>query len=38
MPYLFVDELVVEGNSSLATSGGKLRVTITVSGQWQGPQ
>ncbi|WP_349817283.1 MULTISPECIES: type II secretion system protein GspM [unclassified Bradyrhizobium] len=38
MPCLFVDELVVEGNGSPAISGGKLRVTITVSGQWQGPQ
>ncbi|WP_315756303.1 MULTISPECIES: type II secretion system protein GspM [unclassified Bradyrhizobium] len=38
MPCLFVDELVVEGHAPAAASSGKLRVLITVSGQWQGPQ
>jgi general secretion pathway protein M len=38
MPFLFVDELVVQGPSPAATSGGKLHVSISVSGQWQGPQ
>ncbi|WP_315775884.1 MULTISPECIES: type II secretion system protein GspM [unclassified Bradyrhizobium] len=38
MPCLFVDELVVEGNAPSAASGGKLRVLMTISGQWQGPQ
>ena len=38
MPYLFVDELVVQGPSPAAASGGKLHVLISVSGQWQGPQ
>jgi general secretion pathway protein M len=37
MPFLFIDQLAVEG--SLADSGssaGKLRVLLTVSGQWRG--
>ncbi|CCD95859.1 putative General secretion pathway protein M [Bradyrhizobium sp. ORS 375] len=38
MPCLFIDELVVEGSAPLAASAGKLRVTLTVSGQWQGQQ
>jgi general secretion pathway protein M len=37
MPFLFVDQLVVEAPASVAESGaGKLRVLLTVSGQWQG--
>ena len=37
MPFLFVDQLVVEAPVSVAESGaGKLRVLLTVSGQWQG--
>ena len=37
MPFLFVDQLVVEAPESLVESGaGKLRVLVTVSGQWQG--
>jgi general secretion pathway protein M len=37
MPFLFVDQLVVEAPGSVAESGdGKLRVLLTVSGQWQG--
>jgi general secretion pathway protein M len=38
MPFLFVDQLVVQGPSPAPASGGKLRVLISVSGQWQGPQ
>jgi general secretion pathway protein M len=38
MPCLFVDELVVEASSPVATPGGKLRVLMTVSGQWQAPR
>jgi general secretion pathway protein M len=39
MPCLFVDELVVEASSlAAAASGEKLRVLMTVSGQWRGPQ
>lgn len=38
MPFLFVDELVVQGPSPAATSGGKLHVLVSVSGQWQGRQ
>ena len=38
MPFLFVDQLTVQGPSPAASSGGKLRVLISVSGQWQGPQ
>lgn len=36
MPFLFVDELVVQGPSPAATSSGKLHVLVSVSGQWQG--
>jgi general secretion pathway protein M len=37
MPFLFVDQLVAEAPASLAESGdGRLRVLLTVSGQWQG--
>ncbi len=37
MPFLFVDQLVAEAPANLAESGdGKLRVLLTVSGQWQG--
>jgi general secretion pathway protein M len=35
MPFLFVDQLVVQAPVSTGT-GGKLRVLISVSGQWQG--
>ena len=40
MPFLFVDELVVQGPgpSPVATSSGKLHVLVSVSGQWQGRQ
>jgi len=38
MPFLFVDQLVVQGTSPAAASGGKLRVLISISGQWQAPQ
>jgi general secretion pathway protein M len=37
MPFLFIDQLVVEAPESVAESGdGRLRVLLTVSGQWQG--
>ena len=37
MPFLFIDQLVVDAPSSLSSSGsGKLRVLLAVSGQWQG--
>jgi general secretion pathway protein M len=37
MPFLFVDQLVAQGPASLATAPeGKLRIVISVSGQWQG--
>jgi general secretion pathway protein M len=39
MPFLFVDQLVAQGPASpAATPEGKLRVVISVSGQWQGPR
>jgi general secretion pathway protein M len=37
MPFLFVDQLVVQAPASFAASGdGKLRILLAVSGQWQG--
>jgi general secretion pathway protein M len=37
MPLLFVDQLVAETPEGVAgTVGGKIRVLISVSGQWQG--
>jgi general secretion pathway protein M len=37
MPFLLVDQLVVQAPASFAASGeGKLRVLLTVSGQWEG--
>jgi general secretion pathway protein M len=37
MPYLFVDQLVAEAPEGVAgVAGGKIRVLISVSGQWQG--
>jgi general secretion pathway protein M len=37
MPFLFVDQLVVQGPATSGTTPeGKLRVLISVSGQWQG--
>lgn len=38
MPFLFIDQLVVQAPSGAATGnaqGGKMRVLISVSGQWQ---
>jgi general secretion pathway protein M len=36
-PFLFVEQLVVQAPVAVATTGeGKLRVLLTVSGQWQG--
>jgi len=37
MPFLFVDQLVVQAPSGAATgAGGKLRVLLSVSAQWRG--
>lgn len=37
MPFLFVDQLVVQSPVGFAASGeGKLRILLTVSGQWRG--
>ena len=37
MPFLFVDQLVVQAPASFAAAGdGKLRILLAVSGQWQG--
>jgi general secretion pathway protein M len=37
MPFLFIDQLVVQAPGTFATSGeGKLRILLGVSGQWQG--
>jgi general secretion pathway protein M len=37
MPLLFVDQLVAEAPEGVAgAAGGKIRVLISVSGQWQG--
>jgi general secretion pathway protein M len=37
MPFLFVDQLVVQTPASFAASGnGKLRILLAVSRQWQG--
>jgi general secretion pathway protein M len=38
LPFLFVDQLVVQAPSASTGAGGKLRVLISVSGQWQGAQ
>jgi general secretion pathway protein M len=37
MPFLFIDQLSVQAPTTLTgTADGKLRVLLTVSGQWQG--
>ena len=37
MPFLFIDQLVVQAPSTASGSGnGKLRILLAVSGQWQG--
>ncbi|WP_315806877.1 MULTISPECIES: type II secretion system protein GspM [unclassified Bradyrhizobium] len=37
MPFLFVDQLVVQAPTNVAEAGdSKLRILLTVSGQWQG--
>lgn len=37
MPFVFVDQMVIQAPSRSANSpGGKLRVLLTVSGQWRG--
>jgi general secretion pathway protein M len=37
MPFLFIDQLVIQSPSTVSSSGtGKLRILLAVSGQWQG--
>ena len=37
MPFLFIDQLAVQAPSSIsATADTKLRVLLSISGQWQG--
>jgi general secretion pathway protein M len=37
MPFLFIDQLVVQGpESSAVAGGGRMRILIAVSGQWKG--
>jgi general secretion pathway protein M len=36
MPFLFVDQLVVQTATGAAAGEGRLRVLLSVSGQWQG--
>ncbi|HLH94754.1 MAG TPA: type II secretion system protein GspM [Xanthobacteraceae bacterium] len=37
MPFLFVDQLIVQAPSGTANApGGKLRLLLSISGQWQG--
>jgi general secretion pathway protein M len=37
IPFLFVDQLVVQAPANFSASGGgKLRIVLAVSGQWQG--
>ncbi len=39
MPFLFIDQLVAQGPAVPgATPEGKLRILISVSGQWQAPK
>jgi len=39
MPYLFVEQLVVQASTNSAdTQGGRMRVLLSVYGQWQGEQ
>jgi general secretion pathway protein M len=39
MPFLFVDQLVVQApQSGTSEEGGRMRVLLGVSGQWQGAQ
>src|ERR1700676_3287292 len=36
MPFLFIDQLVVQAPSTSSSGSGKLRMLLAVSGQWQG--
>lgn len=38
MPFLFVDQMDVQGPGSGETGEGRLRVVLTVYGQWQAPR
>jgi general secretion pathway protein M len=35
MPFLFIDQLVVESSASSESGEGKLRILLAVSGQWR---
>jgi len=37
MPFLFVNQLAIQtGQGNAGAEGGRLRVLLAVSGQWQG--
>jgi len=36
MPLLYVDQLVAQAPDAASSSRGKMRVSVLVSGQWQG--
>lgn len=36
MPFLFIDQLVIQGPSGEAGEGSRLRVLMSVSGHWEG--
>jgi general secretion pathway protein M len=36
MPFLFIDQLVVQAPQASGEEGGRMRVLLGVSGQWQG--
>lgn len=36
MPYLFIDQLTAQAPTASMESQGRMRVVLTVSGQWQG--
>jgi general secretion pathway protein M len=36
MPFIFVDQMVVQAPRTASAPGGKMRVLMTVSGQWRG--
>jgi general secretion pathway protein M len=39
LPFIFVDQLVVQAPTVAASApGGKMRVLLAVSGQWEGPK
>ena len=39
MPFMFIDQLVVQGPQASAVAGGaRMKILIAVSGQWKGPK